>query len=78
MAAAAVAVAEAVGSRTDLVATVLASLADRHADRFEIEPLGVVVDPWRVLEFESGVIPSDVGYLSRSLGHCVSAPLVNR
>ena len=58
-----VAVAEAVGSCTDLVATVLAPLADRHPDRFEIEPLGVVVDPWRVLEFESGALTADVGYL---------------
>ena len=58
-----VAVAEAVGSCTDLVATVLAPLADRYPDRFEIEPLGVVVDPWRVLEFESGDLPLDVEYL---------------
>ena len=58
-----VAVAEAVGSCTDLVATVLAPLADRHPDRFEIEQLGVVVDPWRVLELESGALPADVGYL---------------
>lgn len=60
-----VAIAEAVGSCTDLVATVLAPLADRHADRFTLAPLAVAVDPWRVLEIEAGRTHDDVAYLFR-------------
>lgn len=60
-----VAIAEAVGSCTDLVATVLAPLADRHPDRFELAPLAVVVDPWRVAEVEAGRVHDDVAYLFR-------------
>ena len=60
-----VAIAEAVGSCTDLVATVLAPLADRHADRFQLAPLAVVVDPWRVVEVDEGRVHDDVAYLFR-------------
>jgi len=60
-----VAIAEAVGSCTDLVATVLAPLADRHADKFRLAPLAVVVDPWRVAEVDAGRVHPDVAYLFR-------------
>ncbi len=73
-----VAIAEAVGSCTDLVATVLAPLADRHGGRFELAPLGVVVDPWRVLEFESGAMPADVACLFRKQIEEADVVLVSR
>lgn len=60
-----VAIAEAVGSCTDLVATVLAPLADRHADRFKLAPLAVVVDPYRLREVDEGKVHEDVAYLFR-------------
>jgi SAM-dependent methyltransferase/Ni2+-binding GTPase involved in maturation of urease and hydrogenase len=56
-------IAEAVGSCTDLVATVLAPLADRHPRRIALAPLAIVVDPWRVSEMASGSLPADVAYL---------------
>ena len=58
-------IAEAVGSCTDLVATVLAPLADRCAGRLTIRPLAIVVDPWRVIEVIAGGLPSDVAFLFR-------------
>lgn len=58
-----VAIAEAVGSCTDLVATVLAPLADRWPQRFELAPLAIVVDPARVLEIASGRTHPDLAYL---------------
>lgn len=60
-----VVIAEAVGSCTDLVATVLAPLADRQPELFELAPLAVVVDPARVGEALSGRLPADVAYLFR-------------
>lgn len=60
-----VALAEAVGSCTDLVATVLAPLADRHPTRFQLAPFAVVVDPWRVAEVAAGRVHDDVAYLFR-------------
>lgn len=56
-----IAIAEAVGSCTDLVATVLSPLADRMGDKLRIAPLSVVVDPWRVADMEH--FPEDVRYL---------------
>jgi ubiquinone/menaquinone biosynthesis C-methylase UbiE/Ni2+-binding GTPase involved in maturation of urease and hydrogenase len=58
-------IAEAVGSCTDMVATVLAPLADRQGTRYELAPFTVVVDPWRVLETVDGSHSDDVGYLFR-------------
>ncbi len=58
-------IAEAVGSCTDLVATVLAPLADRHPGQFDLAPLAIVVDPWRVSEIASGTLPADIAYLFR-------------
>ncbi len=58
-----VALLEAVGSCTDLVATVLAPLADRHPGRLSVLPLAVVVDPFRVAEVAAGSVPSEVAYL---------------
>ena len=58
-------IAEAVGSCTDLIATVLAPLADHHAARFDLAPLAVVVDPWRMLELEADALHPDVAYLFR-------------
>ena len=60
-----VAIAEAVGSCTDLVATVLAPLAERHPERFQLAPFAVVVDPWRVADVERGFLHDDVAYLFR-------------
>lgn len=59
------AIAEAVGSCTDMVATVLAPLADRQGARYELAPFTVVVDPWRVLETVTGSHSDDVAYLFR-------------
>lgn len=55
--------AEAVGSCTDLIATVLSPLAKR-TPTLELAPLTIVVDPWRVLEMER-TNGSDVAYLFR-------------
>jgi G3E family GTPase/SAM-dependent methyltransferase len=57
------AIAEAVGSCTDLTATVLAPLADRCGAKFALAPLAVAVDPWRTEDISG--LPSDVGYLFR-------------
>lgn len=58
-----VAITEAVGSCTDLVATVLSPLADRRAGRLSLAPLSIVVDPWRVQEIARGAFSDDVAYL---------------
>lgn len=60
---ASIAIAEAVGSCTDLVATVLSPLAERAPLRFQLLPLAIVVDPWRVREIKSGAFTADVEYL---------------
>ena len=60
-----VTVAEAVGSCTDLVATVISPLADRHPDRLTLAPLAIVVDPWRVAEMASSAFSGDIAYLFR-------------
>ena len=61
---ASVAIAEAVGSCTDLIATVLSPLAEIR-EGFELAPLAVVVDPWRMLEVESDDAHEDLTYLFR-------------
>lgn len=58
-----VVLAEAVGSCTDLIATVLAPLADRAAGTYRLAPLSVVVDPLRVVQVHRGELPDDVAYL---------------
>ncbi|MGH7712737.1 MAG: GTP-binding protein, partial [Gemmatimonadaceae bacterium] len=58
-------IAEAVGSCTDLVATVLAPLADRWGDRLTLAPLTIVADPWRIVEMASGDPASDIMFLFR-------------
>ncbi len=60
-----VAITEAVGSCTDLVATVLSPLCDRRTGRFQMGPLSVVVDPWRVRDIAAGAFTEDVAYLFR-------------
>lgn len=60
-----VAIAEAVGSCTDLVATVFGPLEHRHGALFQLAPLAVVVDPWRALEVDQGRVHDDVAYLFR-------------
>ncbi|MEQ9322966.1 MAG: GTP-binding protein, partial [Polyangiaceae bacterium] len=57
-----VALAEAVGSCTDLVATVMAPLADRERE-LRLAPLSVLVDPWRAEEIAQGRFGDDVRYL---------------
>ena len=59
-----VAIAEAVGSCTDLIATVLSPLAEMR-EGFELAPLPVVVDPWRMLEIEADDAHQDLAYLFR-------------
>jgi len=59
-----IALAEAVGSCTDLVATVLAPLADRRGD-IEVAGLSVLVDPWRAADIAAGAFPDEIAYLFR-------------
>lgn len=73
-----VALAEAVGSCTDLVATVLSPLADRHPERFALAPLAVVVDPWRIHEIATGAMHDDVAYLFRKQIEEADVVLVSR
>ncbi len=58
-----VAIAEAVGSCTDLVATVLEPLGSRCGTAFVIEPLAVVVDPWRVTATATASLGGDIDFL---------------
>ena len=57
--------AEAVGSCTDLVATVYRPLRLFFPDRFRLAPFSVLVEPERVREMrgEGGALPADVAYL---------------
>jgi G3E family GTPase len=59
--------AEAVGSCTDLVATVIKPLQSYHGDRLDIRPLTTVVDPDRLSDFLSGASPftEEIQYLFR-------------
>jgi Ni2+-binding GTPase involved in maturation of urease and hydrogenase len=54
--------AEAVGSCTDLLATVYRPLRRLHPGRFELAPLSVLVEAERLLEMESA-FPHDVAYV---------------
>ncbi|WP_432840174.1 GTP-binding protein [Dactylosporangium sp. CA-092794] len=60
-------IAEAVGSCTDLQATVVRPLRKYHGDRFTVAPLATVVDPLRLRAFaraaERGEPESDLSYL---------------
>lgn len=60
-----IALAEAVGSCTDLVATVLAPLSDRLGGDLAVGPLSVVVDPGRLREQEARGLGDEVAYLFR-------------
>ncbi len=57
--------AEAVGSCTDLAATVLRPLQRYYGDRFDVAPLSVLVDPDRLRSFAAGAsgFPGTVDYL---------------
>jgi Ni2+-binding GTPase involved in maturation of urease and hydrogenase len=57
--------AEAVGSCTDLVATVYRPLRRFFPDRFRLAPFSVLVEPERVREMrgEGALVPDDVAYL---------------
>ncbi len=59
-----IAIAEAVGSCTDLVATVIGPLADRCQESLSMEPLAIVVDPWRLHDSASS-LGEDVDFLFR-------------
>jgi Ni2+-binding GTPase involved in maturation of urease and hydrogenase len=54
--------AEAVGSCTDILATVYRPLRRFHPDRFELAPLSVLVEAERAREMERG-FPDDVAYV---------------
>lgn len=60
-------IAEAVGSCTDLQATVVRPLRKYHGDQFQVSPLATVVDPLRYRGFrravEVGEPESDLSYL---------------
>lgn len=58
-------IAEAVGSCTDLIATVVKPLLRFHGDRLDIRPLTVVVDPLRFAESRSDVrtLTPEITYL---------------
>lgn len=62
-------IAEAVGSCTDLSATVAYPLRELHSDRYTVAPLSVLVDPiqaMRVLSVKSGgMFSADVRYVYR-------------
>jgi Ni2+-binding GTPase involved in maturation of urease and hydrogenase len=60
-----VVLAEAVGSCTDLLATVLAPLDARERGRMSLAPLAVVVDPFRLDELSLDEPTDDVAYLYR-------------
>lgn len=60
-----VVVAEAVGSCTDLVATVISPLAARLGGSLQLAPLVVFVDPFRAAEVAAGKYPDQIGYLFR-------------
>jgi G3E family GTPase len=64
-----VVIAEAVGSCTDLQATVVRPLRKFHGDQFAVAPLATVVDPLRLRAFsraaERGEPESDLSYLFR-------------
>lgn len=59
-------IAEAVGSCTDLYATVVKPLYHNHSDLFSIAPLVTMVDPFRALEVyqsKERIYPHEVAYL---------------
>src|SRR6185437_3579998 len=60
-------IAEAVGSCTDLQATVVRPLRKYHGDQFSVAPLATIVDPHRLRGFaraaERGEPESDLSYL---------------
>jgi Ni2+-binding GTPase involved in maturation of urease and hydrogenase len=62
-----VVIAEAVGSCTDLQATVVRPLRKYHGDQFTVAPLATIVDPLRLRAFaraaERGEPESDLSYL---------------
>lgn len=61
-----VAVVEAVGSCTDLIATVLSPLASPEGSRtIDLAPLAVVIDPWRIQLVEAVGLHADLVYLIR-------------
>jgi|GEM_PF-332485 G3E family GTPase/ubiquinone/menaquinone biosynthesis C-methylase UbiE len=60
-----VALAEAVGSCTDLVATVLSPLAERRMAQMTLAPFSVLVDPLRARDIADGGFHQDVAYLFR-------------
>ncbi len=49
--------AESVGSCTDLSATILQPLKDKHTDRFILRPFSVVLDPCRITEIFPDLAP---------------------
>lgn len=55
--------AEAVGSCTDIAATVYRPLRRFFRERFELAPLTVLVEPQRLAEMEGATFPDEVAYL---------------
>ena len=55
--------AEAVGSCTDIAATVYRPLRRYFRDRFDLAPLTVLVEPHRLREIEGTAFPDEVAYI---------------
>jgi hypothetical protein len=55
--------AEAVGSCTDIAATVYRPLRRYFRDRFDLAPLTVLVEPHRLQEIEGAAFPDEVAYI---------------
>lgn len=72
------AIAEAVGSCTDLIATVLAPLVARCASTLSLQPLAIVVDPWRVQQIQAGELQADVAFLIQKQIEEADVVLVSR
>ena len=72
-----VVIAEAVGSCTDLIATVLSPLTE-IPQGLDLAPLAVVVDPWRLLEVESDDVDEDITYLFRKQIQEADVVLISR
>lgn len=60
---ASVVLAEAVGSCADLISTVVSPLSETLGNILRIEPLTILVDPWRLLDVRNGKFSPDVCYL---------------
>jgi len=74
-------VGEPVGSCTDLSATILQPLKDKHRAQFELSPLSVLVDPYRlrsVLVGNSGGLHDSAAYILRKQAEEADVIVINK